>query len=62
VVLPDNGPEFSDPETIEKYRPDPVHNSTKLVPRGIKVFFCDPYCSSQGNEGSELIDTVKLIQ
>ncbi len=32
---------------IEKYRPDPVHNSTKLVPRGVKVFFCDPYCSSQ---------------
>ena len=47
VVLPDNGPEFSDPKIIEKYRPDPVHNSTKLVPRGIKVFFCDPYCSSQ---------------
>ena len=47
VVLPDNGPEFSDPEMIEKYRPDPVHNSTKLASRGIKVFFCDPYCSSQ---------------
>ena len=47
VVLPDNGPEFSDPEMIEKYRPDPVHNSTKLASRGVKVFFCDPYCSSQ---------------
>ena len=47
MVLPDNGPEFSDPEMVEKYRPDPVHNSTKLASRGVKVFFCDPYCSSQ---------------
>ena len=47
VILTDNGPEFSDPGMIEQYRPDPVHNSTKLVPRGIRVFFCDPYCSSQ---------------
>ena len=47
VALPDNGPEFSGPETIGKYRPDPVHNPTKLVPRGVKVFFCDPYCPSQ---------------
>ena len=47
VVLPDNGPEFSDPEMIECYRPDPVHNSTRLAPRGIRVFFCDPYCPSQ---------------
>ena len=47
AVLPDNGPEFSDPAMIEMYRPDPVHNSTKLVPRGVKVLFCDPHCPSQ---------------
>lgn len=47
VVLPDNGPEFSDPVMIEMYRPDSAHNSTKLVPRGVKVFFCDPHCPSQ---------------
>ena len=47
VVLTDNGTEFSDPEMIEKYRPDPLHNSTLKVPRGIRVFYCDPYCSSQ---------------
>jgi len=47
VIKTDNGAEFSDPEMIEKYRPDPVHNSTKLASRGIRVFFCDPYCSSQ---------------
>lgn len=47
AILTDNGPEFSDPGMIENYRPDPEHNPTKLVPRGIKVWFCDPYCSSQ---------------
>ena len=47
VVLPDNGPEFSDPVMIEMYRPDPAHNPTKLVPRGVKAFFCDPHCPSQ---------------
>ena len=47
VIKPDNGTEFSDPEMIEKYRPDPIHNSTKLADRGVRVFFCDPYCSSQ---------------
>lgn len=45
--LTDNGPEFSDPVMIENYRPDPEHNPTKLTPRGIKVWFADPYCSSQ---------------
>ena len=47
VVLPDNGPEFSDPAMIEMHRPDPAHNPTKLVPRGVKAFFCDPHCPSQ---------------
>ena len=47
AILTDNGTEFSDPEMIEKYRPDPEHNPTKLLPRGVKVWFCDPYCSSQ---------------
>ena len=46
-ILPDNGPEFSDPEMVENYRPDPVHNPNRLMPRGVRVFFCDPYCSSQ---------------
>ena len=32
---------------IEKWRPDPEHNPTKLLPRGIHLFYCDAYCSSQ---------------
>ena len=47
AILTDNGPEFSEPEMIERHRPDPEHNPTKLVPRGIRVWFTDPYCSSQ---------------
>ena len=47
VILTDNGSEFCNPQMIENYRPDPEHNSTKLVSRGIHVFYCDPYCSSQ---------------
>ena len=46
-ILTDNGPEFSDPGMIENYRPDPEHNPTKLLPRGIRVWYADPYCSSQ---------------
>jgi len=46
-TLTDNGAEFSDPEMIEKYRPDPEHNPTKLLSRGIRVWYADPYCSSQ---------------
>ena len=46
-ILTDNGPEFSEPGMIEKCRPDPEHNPTKLVPRGVRVWFADPYCSSQ---------------
>ena len=47
AILTDNGTEFSDPDMIECYRPDPEHNPTKLKSRGIKVWFTDPYCSSQ---------------
>ena len=47
AILTDNGPEFSEPEMIENYRPDPEHNPTKLLPRGVRVWFADPYCSSQ---------------
>ena len=47
VILTDNGTEFSDPDMIEKWRPDPEHNPTKLLPRGIHLFYCDAYCSSQ---------------
>ena len=47
AILTDNGTEFSDPGMIENYRPDPEHNPTKLLPRGIRVWFADPYCSSQ---------------
>ena len=47
AILTDNGTEFSDPDMIERFRPDPEHNPTKLVSRGIKVWFTDPYCSSQ---------------
>ena len=47
VIVTDNGPEFSDPDGIELYRPDPVHNPTKRILRGIRLFYCDPYCSSQ---------------
>lgn len=47
AIKTDNGPEFSDPEMIEKFRPDPVHNSTRLEDRGARVFYCDPHCPSQ---------------
>ena len=46
-IVPDNGTEFSDPEMVENYRPDPEHNPYKLLPRGVRVFYCDPYCSCQ---------------
>ena len=46
-ILTDNGPEFSDPGMIENCRPDPEHNPTKLLPRGVNVWFADPYCPSQ---------------
>ena len=47
AILTDNGSEFSEPEMIENYRPNPEHNPTKLAWRGVNVWFCDPYCSSQ---------------
>ena len=47
VTLADNGGEFSDPAMIENYRPDPEHNPWKLAPRGIRLFYCDAYCSCQ---------------
>jgi hypothetical protein len=47
VILTDNGSEFSDPEMIEQWRPDPKHNPNKLLPRGIHMFYCDANCSSQ---------------
>ena len=47
VILTDNGAEFSDPDMIENWRPDPEHNPTRLAWRGIKLFYCDAYCSSQ---------------
>ena len=47
VILTDNGSEFSDPDMIENWRPDAEHNPTKLLPRGIHLFYCDAYRSSQ---------------
>ena len=47
AILTDNGAEFSDPEMVENYRSDPEHNPTKLVSRGIRVWYTDAYCSSQ---------------
>ena len=47
ATLGDNGVEFSDPVMIECYRPDPEHNPTKLLPRGIRFWYADPYCSTQ---------------
>ena len=47
VILTDNGAEFSDPDMIENWRPDPEHNPTRLAWRGIRLFYCDAYCSSQ---------------
>ena len=47
VILTDNGSEFSDPEMIEQWRPDPKHNPGRLLPRGIRMFYCDAYCPSQ---------------
>ena len=32
---------------IENWRPDPEHNPTKTAWRGIRLFYCDAYCSSQ---------------
>ncbi len=46
VILTDNGSEFSDPETIEQWRPDPKHNPNRLLLRGIHMFYCDAYSSS----------------
>ncbi len=46
-ILTDNGAEFSDPGMIENFRPDPGHNPTKTLPRGVRVWFADPYCPSQ---------------
>jgi len=46
-ILTDNGTEFSDPDMVENFRPDPEHNPTRLETRGVRVFYCDPYCSSQ---------------
>ena len=31
---------------IENYRPDPEHNPTKLLPRGVRFWYADPYCST----------------
>ena len=47
AILADNGPEFSDPYMIENWRPDPDHNPTRIEPRGIRVWFTDPYCATQ---------------
>ena len=46
VILTDSGSEFSDPETIEQWRPDPKHNPNRLLLRGIHMFYCDAYSSS----------------
>ena len=46
VILGDNGPEFSNPKMIEFFRPEPVHNPTKLE-RRTWMFFRDPYCPPQ---------------
>ena len=47
ATLADNGGEFSDPDAIENHRPDPERNPGRLVPRGIRLFYCDAYCSNQ---------------
>ena len=47
AILTDNGPEFSDPYMIENWRPDPDHNPTRIEPRGVRVWFTDPYCATQ---------------
>ena len=46
-IVSDNGTEFSDPEMVENYRPDPERNPHRLLPRGARVFYCDPYCPCQ---------------
>jgi len=46
-TLGDNGVEFSDPVMIERCRPDPEHNPTKLLPHGIRFWYADPCCSTQ---------------
>ena len=47
ATLGDNGPEFSAPEMIENWRPDPEHNPTRLESRGVRFWYADPYRSCQ---------------
>ena len=47
AILGDNGPEFSDPEMVESWRPDPEHNPTRLESRGVRFWYADPYRSCQ---------------
>lgn len=61
VLLPDNGPEFNCPEMIENYRPDPVHNPTKLLPRGVNVFYADPYRSTQKPHVERIHEEIRRI-
>lgn len=56
AILTDNGTEFSDPDMIENFRPDPEHNPAKLASRDIKVWFTDPYCSSQTKPSSRKME------
>ena len=56
AILTDNGTEFSDPDMIENFRPDPEHNPAKLASRGIKVWFTDPYCSPQTKPSSRKME------
>ncbi len=44
AILTDNGAPFSDPVTTENARAE--NNPNRLIPR-TKVFYCDPYCSTQ---------------
>ncbi len=44
AILTDNGAPFSDPEMTENARAQ--NNPNKLIAR-TKVFYCDPYCSTQ---------------
>lgn len=47
AILTDNGGEFANPYMIENWRPDQIHNPTRIESRGIRVWFTDPYSPTQ---------------
>ena len=51
--LTDNGTEFSDPDGIELYRPDPIHSSTKLLRAESNCFIVTPTAKARSRMWKE---------